>query len=64
MDPRNTDILSHDDMSQRFPRDCEDYLDWLENQDRAYLDLFRPFRLLAGISLGLALMIGVSSFIL
>jgi hypothetical protein len=45
-------------MSYLCSRQYEDYLDWLENQNRPAFDLFRPFRLLGGIAAGLAALSG------
>jgi hypothetical protein len=44
-------------------RECEDYLDWLENQGRPSLDFFKPLRLLAGFA-GAGVVAWVTSLIL
>jgi len=45
-----------EDLSYLWSRQYEDYLDWLENQNRPSFDLFKPFRLLGGITLGIAVL--------
>ena len=49
MTPRNIDALSPDDLSYMCSRQHEEYLDWLENQNRSSWDLFKAFRVLAGV---------------
>lgn len=59
MNTRSTDTHTSDNLSYLCSRQYEDYLDWLENQNRPAIDLFRPFRLLGGIAAGLAMLSGV-----
>ncbi len=58
MDTRSADTRTSDDLSYICSRQYEDYLDWLENQNRPAFDLFRPFRLLAGITAGMVALSG------
>lgn len=59
MAPRTPDTLEPATLSYLCSRQYEDYLDWLENQNRPAFDLFRPFRLLGGLALGISLVAGV-----
>jgi hypothetical protein len=58
MDQRTTDAQTPEDLSYLCSRQYEDYLDWLENQNRPAFDLFKPFRLLGGLAAGIAVMAG------
>jgi hypothetical protein len=53
MNVRNIDAPSQDDLSYMCSRQHEDYLDWLENQDRASWDLVKAVRVVAGTVVGL-----------
>lgn len=63
MDPRNIDIANPAELSQICSRQYEDYLDWLENQNRPSLNLFTPFRLFASLTTAFALIAGFGSLI-
>jgi len=59
MDPRTPDTHDSENLSYLCSRQYEDYLDWLENQNRPSFDLFRPFRLFGTLTLGAGLVAGV-----
>ena len=50
MDRRNIDAPTRDSLAYVCSRQYEDYLDWLENQERSAFDFFKPLRFLAGIT--------------
>lgn len=50
MDRRNIDAPTRDSLAYVCSRECEDYLDWLENQGRPHFDVFKPLRLLTGLA--------------
>jgi hypothetical protein len=52
MTPRNNDALPTDDLSYICSRRYEDYLDWLENQNRPWGSYFGLFRALVGAVVG------------
>jgi hypothetical protein len=57
MAPRTPDTPEPATLSYLCSRQYEDYLDWLENQNRPAFDLFRPFRLLGSLAVGMALVV-------
>lgn len=59
MDPRTPDTHESENLSYLCSRQYEDYLDWLENQNRPALDLFKPFRLLGTLAAGIGMVAGV-----
>jgi hypothetical protein len=58
MEPESDDTGSSQNLSYLCSREYEDYLDWLENQNRQPLDLFKPFRLLGGLAFGMSVVAG------
>jgi len=52
MTSRTSDARNADNLSYLCSRQYEDYLDWLENKNRPSLDLFKPFRLLRALAVG------------
>jgi hypothetical protein len=58
MTPRTPDTHNSESLSYLCSRQYEDYLDWLENQNRPAFDLFRPFRLLGTLAAGIGLVTG------
>jgi hypothetical protein len=59
MEPRTPDTHNPENLSYLCSRQYEDYLDWLENQNRTDVPWFRPFRLLGTLTGGIALVVGV-----
>ena len=58
MTPRTLDAPHPETLSYLCSRQYEDYLDWLENQNRPAFDLFRPFRLLGSLAAAIGLVAG------
>jgi hypothetical protein len=52
MKPRNIDAPTTDTLAYVCSREYEDHLDWLENQGRPSYDIYKPFRLFAGLAAG------------
>ena len=53
---RNIDAPSQDDLSYICSRRHEDYLDWLENQERTSWDLLKAVKVVTGAVVGLGVL--------
>ena len=57
---RNIDAPSPDDLSYLCSRQHEDYLDWLENQERTSWDFLKAVKVAASAMVGLGALAGAA----